>query len=271
MVQKRAFQQLSARLLLSREGLFPSPKGSRALHACAPTLLITSAEPGAGKSTIAANLAMSLAGAGRRVVLLDMDFYHPSVHAMLKLPNASGVSDYACGKITLETALRNSVYPNLTVGTAGVSLNEISESPAPAWIRDLLATVSTASCPEYDESGRPVAQREVAHHEVGYDLIVIDAPALLAVADAAVIASQADAVLLVVAQHETQRKHLRLALQQLAELKVRVAGIVVNKTPHSHLYGYYSKRERQADGAAEGGAAAPSGSRAVARPRVHGS
>jgi capsular exopolysaccharide synthesis family protein len=207
LLPRRAFHQLSARLLLSEA----MPKST--------SFLITSPEPGAGKSTVAANLAISLAGAGHRVVLVDMDLRRPRQHSIFNLPNGRGLSDYMCGKIELDAAVQHTQYPSLRVVTAGSSLDETSEWLAPAKIGALLERL--------DNDG---------------DYVLIDAPALLSVADPAVIASQADAVILVVARRGTRRKRLRLALHQLTELNARIAGIVVNKAPMSRLYTYYPER-----------------------------
>lgn len=205
-----AFHQLRARMILSDT----EPKPA--------TFLITSPEPGAGKSTVAANLAVSLAEGGNRVVLIDMDFHRPRLHSMLGLPIGKGLSDYLGGKIQLDTALQDAPYPNLRVATAGSSLDGTPEWLAPVKIGALLERL--------DKDG---------------DYVLIDAPALLSVADPALIASQADAVILVVARRVTERQHLRLALQQLTELRAKVAGIVVNKVPNSQLYSYYSEQRRK--------------------------
>ena len=205
LLDERAFEQLGAQLLLSR-----------ATQRFA-SYLITSPEPGAGKSTIAANLAMSLAKGGRRVVLVDMDFRRPRLHTVLQTGAGPGLSDYLSGKVPLAAALRNGAYANLRVATAGTRVLNVSTLFAPARIQELLATLSKdAEC------------------------VIVDAPALLAVADAAVLACEVDAVLVVVAQRSTERKALRLTLQQLAQLNAHVAGIIVNKVPGSRPYGYYS-------------------------------
>jgi non-specific protein-tyrosine kinase len=198
------FHQLVARLLLS-EAMSKST-----------SFLITSPEPGAGKSTVAANLAMSLAAAGHRVVLADMDFRRPCQHSIFDLPNGKGLSDYMCGKIQLDAALQHALYPSLRVATAGSSPDGTSEWLAPVKIGALLERLGKDG-----------------------DYVLIDAPAWLSVADPAMIASQADAVILVVARRGTGRKQLRFALQQLTELNARIAGIVVNRASNSWLYTYY--------------------------------
>lgn len=213
-----AFHHLSARLLLSEDW----PKSA--------SFLITSPEPGAGKSHIAANLSISLAEGGHRVVLVDMDFYRPSLHLLFDLSNEKGVSDYLSGDIQLEDALQEVRSPNHRVATAGSSLDRISEWLAPKNIGDLFESLSRDA-----------------------DYILIDAPAFLSTADPALIASQADAVILVVARRKTGRKQLRLALQQFAELNIKVAGIVLNRVANARMYTYYSEyksKERKPKGQA---------------------
>ena len=204
-----AFDQLRARLILSHK-----PKSL--------ALLITSPEPGAGKSTVSVNLAVSLAEGGNRVILLDMDFYRPRMHSILDLPNEKGLSNFMRGEIQLDAAQQNTPYPNLRVITAGPSQDKTSEWLTPVKIGALL------KC--FDKDG-------------GY--VLIDAPAFLSVADPAIIAPHVDAVIVVAARRGTERKNLRLTLQQLAELKAKVSGIVVNKMPNIHLYSYYSGRHQQ--------------------------
>jgi receptor protein-tyrosine kinase len=201
------FHQLAARLLLS-EAMSEST-----------SFLITSPEPGAGKSTVAANLAISLAEAGHRVVLADMDFRRPRQHSMLDLPNGKGLSDYMCGNIQLDAVLQHAPYPSLRVATAGSSLDGTYEWLEPVKVGALLERLGKEG-----------------------DYVLIDAPAWLSVADPAVVASQADAVILVVARRGTGRKQLRFALQQLTEFDARIAGIVVNRASNSRLYTYYTER-----------------------------
>ena len=201
-----AFDQLSTRLKL-----FGAKEKST-------TYLITSPEPGAGKSTVAANLAVSLSQAGNMVVLVDMDFRRPRQHSIFRLPNENGLSNFMRGEIQLDATLQKTTYPYLRVVTAGSSLNVPFEMMTTGNIGSLLETLGKVC--EY---------------------VLIDAPALLSVADPIVLASQVDAVILVVAKRETERKNLRFALQQLAELNAKVMGIVVNKVANSQMYSYYSR------------------------------
>ena len=158
-------------------------------------------------------------------MLVDMDFRRPRLHSIFRLPNEKGLSDYMCGKIQLDAALQDAPYPNL---------------------RDCNGRLKPG-CNILNGWHRSKSARLLERLDKECDYVLIDAPALLSVADPAVIATQADAVILVVARRKTGRKHLRFALQQLAELKAKVAGIVVNKIPNSQLYSYYSSKRSKED------------------------
>lgn len=201
-----AIEQLSARLILM-EG---DPKPS--------VFLLTSPEPGAGKSTISANLAVCLAQGGSKVILIDMDFHRPRQHSILGLNNKKGLQNFLLGQIPLDEAIQTTKLPSLRVITVGSSPRVTFDWLTPIHINSLLNKLRAES-----------------------DFVLIDAPALLSVADPMVLASQVDRVLLVVARRITERKNMRFALQQLSELKANLAGIVVNRAPKSPLYNYYAR------------------------------
>ena len=205
-----AFNQLSARLIL----FYSTPKST--------TFLITSPEPGAGKSTVVANLALSLAEGGTSVVLVDMDFHRPQQHSILDLPNSNGLSDYMRGEIKLDAILQTTKLPNLRVIVAGSNSSVQSGWMTPANIDSLFETLGKK-----------------------FDYVLIDAPALLSVAEPLVLASRADAVILVAARRKTERQDFRFALRQLAELNANVVGIVLNRVSNTQLYSYYSVQYRK--------------------------
>jgi capsular exopolysaccharide synthesis family protein len=205
-----AFDQLRARLILSDA----KPEST--------IFLITSPEPGTGKSTVATNLAVSLSEGGNLVVLVDMDIRRPRVHSILGIPNETGLSNFVRGDVWLDAILQTTEYSNLRVITAGSNPHVPSEWLTPAKIGNLLEMVGRVC-----------------------DYVLIDAPAMLSVADTMVLASQVDEVILVVARRKTERQNLRFAQTQLAELKVKVAGIVLNKVPNSQLYRYYMEGRRK--------------------------
>jgi polysaccharide biosynthesis transport protein len=213
-----AFDQLSARLIV-----FEAKSNST-------KFLLSSPEPGAGKSTVAANLAVSLAQGGKRVVLVDMDLRRPRVHSILNLPNEKGFRNFLRGEIQADETMQNTTRSNLRVVTIGSSPNIPFEWLTSVKIVNFIETLG------YD-----------------CDYVLIDGPALLSVGDPMVLASQVDAVIMVVARRQTERKNFRYALQQLADIKAKVAGIVINRGPNSQLYKYYSRRDTKSNSLAGSG------------------
>jgi non-specific protein-tyrosine kinase len=183
------------------------------------TFIITSPEPEAGKSTIAANLAASLSEQGNKVVLVDMDLHCPRLHSIFGIPNEMGLSNFLKGEIEFDAMLHPTTISNLRVVVAGSSPDFSSEWLAPTKIGSLL---------------------KLLEKECNY--LLIDTAALLSVADPMVLASQVDAVILVVAERKTGRQNLLFALRQLSELKIKIAGIVLNRVANSQLYSYYSEQ-----------------------------
>ncbi len=206
-----AYQQLRARLLLS-EGI-----------ASPASILITSAEPGAGKSTVAANLSVALAEAGHRVVAMDMDFRRPSLNSILNLPKSPGITDILHRKHTLDEVIADTPLPNLRLLPSGRTSYVPPEWMTPSELGPLIRTVRD-DC----------------------DYLVVDAPAYLSVADPTVLATLVDCVVVVTSLRHTERKHIRLTLQSLTEVRAKVSGVVVNRAPWSRLYAYYSERARRA-------------------------
>ncbi len=204
-----SFHQLRTRLTLT---------GIQA--GAAVSFLITSPEPGAGKSTVAANFATSLAEAGNRVVLVDMDIHRPHIHSILGLSNEKGFGEIVRGNLKWNDVLQNTSTPNLRVVTAGSGLERLPESLTPGRIGDLIKQLGSE-----------------------FNYVVIDAPAFLSVAEPAMIASKVDSVVVVAARRSTERANLRFTLQQLAELDIKVSGIVMNKMPYLRLYRYYSVQQ----------------------------
>jgi len=180
-------------------------------------LLITSPEPGTGKSTVASNLAISLTKSGKKVILMDMDFRRPRQHTILGLQNREGLSDFMRGEMSIEEILKTTSVEELRVITAGSIQYDPFEWFIPSKMSNLFEKLSK-EC----------------------DYLVIDTPALLSVADPLVLASQVDVLILVVARYTTERRNLRFTLHQLNDLNAKITGIVVNRMPNTSLYSYYS-------------------------------
>lgn len=195
---------------------------SRVLRVCEEgghrSLLISSPGRGEGKSAVASNLALLLAAEiNRRVLIVDGDLRKPSLASLFEVSRTPGLSDVALGRIPWRQAIAQAPWNGLAVLPAGARVDNASE---------LL--------------NGPVARQ--FFHEVrnAYDFVVVDAPPVLPVADAVVLAGVVDAVLLVARTGQTPREALVDAVDALA--KTRLLGVVLNALPSSPLVrqGYYS-------------------------------
>jgi len=177
------------------------------------TLLTTSAEREEGKTTVVANLAQAMAQAGRKVVAIDGDLRLPALHHVFELPNEVGLSSILEQRASLEEALQNTGIPRLQVLTSG---------PLPSNPTELL--------------GAPEMAALLDQLIQEFDMILIDAPSLLAVADAVVLAALVDGVAVVVGLAQARREAVEAALKQLADVKVKAVGVIVNRAEQSGQY-----------------------------------
>ncbi|MEP7199570.1 MAG: polysaccharide biosynthesis tyrosine autokinase [Chloroflexota bacterium] len=199
------------------------------------TVLVTSAGPSEGKSTLASNLAVVMAQAGLRTVLIDGDLRRPSVHKIFALNNQRGLTNALVQEpFHLDGDLRLAPTENLKVMTSG---------PMPPNPSELLG------------SHRMAALLETLKREA--DFIVLDSPPTLAVTDASVLASKVDGVILVIDSGSTRRGLALKAKEQLEQVGARILGVAVNKlsarsggSNYYYYYNYYySSDEQSPDGA----------------------
>lgn len=184
-------------------------------------IAVTSPGPGEGKSTTAANLALTLAQGGSRTLLVDGDLRRPLLHRAFGLVQDPGLTDVLIGTATAREAVRPGVVENLDVLPSG------STPPNPS---ELL--------------GSEAMQRLVDDLRHEYDYVVVDTPPTLPVTDAAIVATMADGTVLVMRSGETEETAAQRAVEQLRRVRARIAGAVLNRvTPrHDHYYTYYSYR-----------------------------
>ncbi len=195
------------------------------------TLLVTSAGPSEGKSTVAANLAVVMSQAGLKVALIDCDLRRPTVHKQFELPNRAGLTD-----IMLQD-----------VG----SWNGVMQ---PTGVNNLAVVLSGSLPPNPSELlGSKRMQQFLAYLHKSSDIVIIDAPPLLAVTDALVLSSLTDGVLLVVDNGGTRIGEVVQGKVQLEQANARILGVVMNKIPtgrrgYSYYYYYYNRYYYEADG-----------------------
>jgi non-specific protein-tyrosine kinase len=182
------------------------------------TLVITSAGVGEGKSTTLANLAIVSAQAGRKVVLVDADLRRPTLHTLFGLPNDQGLTT-----AILDNEARQAP-PLHPTGIEGLSV--LTSGPLPPNPADLM--------------GSRLMEEVIGALAQGADQVLIDTPPVVAVTDAAVLATKVDGVLLVISAGKTRREYARSAVQRLQQINARVVGTVLtNVEMGSGFTGYY--------------------------------
>jgi capsular exopolysaccharide synthesis family protein len=180
------------------------------------SLLITSPGPSEGKSTVAANLGIVMAQAGARVILLDCDLRWAEQHRLFDLPNESGLTDVLVGSKEISQVLKDTTLPSLKIITCG------SLPPNPAELLDS------------DKNREVLAELgEMA------DIVLIDSPPALMVADAAILASMVDGCVLVIKSAKTKIDAVRQAKEHLDKANARIVGTVLNAVEGSNGYHYY--------------------------------
>jgi capsular exopolysaccharide synthesis family protein len=181
-------------------------------------LVVTGSMPGEGKSTAAMNLALALAEAEHNVVLVDGDMRSPKLHDYLELIGSVGFSTVLSGQASLEDVLQKTRFPGLTVLTAG------AVPPNPS---ELLGSLA--------------AQKVLNELRAQFDYVVVDSSPLLAVTDAAILAADADGVLVVARFAKTKRAQLAHAVANLKNVGAPILGAVLTMRPArgGESYSYY--------------------------------
>lgn len=196
-------------------------------------LVLTSAMPGEGKTTSAANLAVAFAQQGTRTLLVDADLRSGSLHTVFELPQAPGFSQVLASGLALAE-----VVHEVEVGLPAAPLHFLSVGTLPANPAELLASAR---------------MREVlAEMRQRYEVILFDAPPLNLVTDAALLGAAADATLLVARSGVTDKRALEHAVAQLGQLQMPVGGVVLNEITASdaEYYAYAARGRAEGDGSA---------------------
>lgn len=180
------------------------------------TLLATSTAPDEGKSTTIANLAVTMAQAEQRVILVDCDLRRPTLHTLFKLPNEQGLT-------SLLLAQEDAEIPLQETGVAGLGL--LTSGPLPPRPADIL--------------GSRRMEAVIARLRTMADIVLFDTPPVVVVTDAAVLATKLDGVLLIFQAGKTTRDHGRQARQILEKVKANIVGVVLNNAQVEQGYGYY--------------------------------
>lgn len=179
------------------------------------SIAVTSATPAEGKSTVVANLAVAFAQTGAQVCLVDADLRRPTVAKIFGMDNWTGLTSALIGG-TVEASIRASAVPGLRVVTSG---------PIPPNPAELL--------------GSRKMEQFLRDLEERFDMVLIDTPPVLAVADAAVLAPKVGGVLMVTRAGQVARQQVLRAREALDAVKANVLGAVLDGVEMEGRQGYY--------------------------------
>ncbi len=183
-------------------------------------VLVSSAEPGVGKSTTTANLALTTAQKGEKVLLVEADLRRPKQHRLFRVRNEKGMSDLLGGFATVDEVLHKEIATNLDLITAGRIPPNPSELLGSQTMHDFL---------------------EWANNE--YDVIFIDTPPINVVADHPILAAHTGGVLLIARYKSTTYTDLETARENINKVGGTIFGVVINcVTEPNRTYGYNYKK-----------------------------
>jgi capsular exopolysaccharide synthesis family protein len=179
------------------------------------SLVITSSASDDGKSTVAANLAVTMAQSGRKTILVDCDLRRPTLDQLFDLEPEPGLTNVILGDFD-GIPLQKTGVENLTLLASG------PKPPNPA-----------------DMLGSKRIDALIAELTGQADFVILDSPPALAVTDAAVLGAKVDGVLLVIAAGGTRRDHAERAKETLEKARVRIVGSTLTNAPHDSMVGDY--------------------------------
>jgi capsular exopolysaccharide synthesis family protein len=182
------------------------------------TILVTSSQPSEGKSTTSLAMAEGLARLGHRVALLDVDMRRPALHAVIGIANDAGMSSLLTAQHSVDDVLRPTAHENLFVITSG---------PIPPSPTELIS------------SGRlnAVLQELSAR----FDVVILDSPPVLGLADAPLMSAVVEGVVLVVQSNRSRRGSLKASLRRLRSMHPNVLGAVLTMFDASKMGNRYSE------------------------------
>ena len=179
------------------------------------TLVVTSSEPGEGKSTVCGNLAYVLAQGGKKVLIIDADLRKPVLHKRFMVNNNVGLTDLLIGKVNYSKAITK-INDNIDLLTAG------QKTPNPA-----------------EMVSSEVMEKLLQEYKDYYDYILLDTPPVLTINDGRVLAAKCDGTIFVVKAGRSKKNNILNAYRELETVRANVIGSVLNGVDDSSKEYYY--------------------------------
>ncbi len=178
------------------------------------TIVVSSPNPGEGKSTVAANLAVTFAQNEKKVLLVDADLRKPTLHTILDLNRKPGLTNILFENLELSEGVQSTIVDNLYAISCGDTLANPADLLGSQKMKKLMETLKE-----------------------NFDVIIFDTPPVLAATDATVLGTVCDGVILVTASRFTKVDDLKVSVESIENVHGRMLGTVLNKFDHRDSYG----------------------------------
>ncbi|WP_088042779.1 CpsD/CapB family tyrosine-protein kinase [Bacillus sp. EAC] len=185
------------------------------------TMLVTSSEPSEGKTTTIANLAVTYANQGNKVLLVDADLRKPQIHSLFQVENFEGLSSVIVQNKLVSDVAQKTKIENLSVLTSGPIPPNPSELLSSSKMKKLVESLKTE-----------------------YDMILFDAPPVLAVTDAQIMSKNVDGTVLVVRSNQTEKEKVQKARELLEIVNAKILGVILNGVEQNKDTYYYYGNEQ---------------------------
>lgn len=180
------------------------------------SIVITSSMPGEGKSIVTANLAVTMANAGKKVIIVDCDLRKPTIHKKFSLPNLIGLTNILVQDRNKHETITAANYPNLFILTSG---------PIPPNPSELLGSNN---------------MRELLNELINtYDIVLLDSPPVLYITDTQILSAIAQGTILVTSYGKSEKAAVLSAKENIQKVGGKILGVVINKMPVKKNNTYY--------------------------------